>query len=106
MDHRNMQPLHYATSRGLIDVAHLLLDEGASLDWPLGQNAKQSPLHMALCYGNGPVGKEMLGLAGRLVTMKVALDKEDHYGMMPLHYALQREDDKVGVSSAVAQSTP
>ncbi len=79
LDRDKMSPLHYASFRGQMEIAELLIDKGANVNIK-GQEGGVTPLHLAATKGN----KEMVKL---LISRGADVELTDKYGRKPLHYA-------------------
>ncbi|RDD41570.1 Transient receptor potential cation channel subfamily A member 1 [Trichoplax sp. H2] len=72
-------PLHYAAANNHVDVVYFLLDNGADINISGGEDFI-GPLHIAIKENSYETVKV-------LVERGAALDKNDKFGLQPLHYA-------------------
>ena len=96
---RGEQPLHVAVREGTPAVVRFAIDRGADPLVRCGDG--QSTLHLAASTGRADV----LPL---LLAHKVPVDARDKTGFTPLHYAIQRQHEKVAraLIDAGARTTP
>jgi ankyrin repeat protein len=72
-------PLHHAAQLGFVDIAEILLDNGADINAAVGQQ-KFTPLHKAVFYEN----MEMVRF---LLRRRAKVNPRDHTGQTPLDWA-------------------
>lgn len=79
-------PLHYASCRGRLEVARVLLDHGAKAN---DQGATQTPLHLLLESNNN--SHDVLILVELLLKFGADANLQDGNDQTPLHIALRKK---------------
>lgn len=83
---------HVACTRSPVEVVEKFLDQGASIDEPVSENAEMfpgcTPLHLAVMFNR-------LDIAKLLLARGAALDKQDMQGLTPLHLACRPCDKTI-----------
>jgi hypothetical protein len=77
-DWRGMTPFHYAAANGHIEIARLLLQNGAEVN--VRNNYGNTPLHIAASHGN-------VDILHLLVENGADLEAQDDHGSRALHFA-------------------
>jgi ankyrin repeat protein len=85
-DMTHATPLHYASHRGRLEVAQVLLDHGATAS---DQDDTQTPLHVLLESDNNP--HDVLILVELLLKFGADANKQDENNVTPLHLALRKK---------------
>jgi len=94
-DKYGIVPLHNATQVGHVDIAKLLIAQGARLD--IKDNAGRVPLHYAAGAGsNGEaLSASMLGIIRILLDNGADINAQDNTGLTPLYYAADRRSKDI-----------
>jgi ankyrin repeat protein len=77
-----LKALHQACETGRLEIARLLLDEGANVNAKTGNNG-WTPLHVA-CNSN------QLQIVNLLIGKRARVEDMDDLGKIPLHLACER----------------
>ncbi|KAL7009406.1 putative ankyrin-repeat protein [Cystobasidiomycetes sp. EMM_F5] len=80
--------LHYAASRGRLEIGRLLIERGADIN--ARDSASQLPLHRAATVGATPFIKLILASESTGSVKKPRLNLQDRAGNTPLHLATVR----------------
>ena len=86
LDHKARTTLHQAVTNGDLEVADLLLDRGAQIDW--GDHLDVTPLQVAVLRGN-------LSMVKKLVERGSLLNRFDSFGETALYEAAARDKPEI-----------
>jgi ankyrin repeat protein len=90
-DARGRTPLHWAASRGQVEIVRMLIDAKANLN--LQSITGDTPLHWATLYGQEKIVK-------MLIDAGADLNVQDEEGYTPLHYI---KDIRISVGVKIAR---